>query len=80
MDNIKHNIKHNIKQWSKNKWFRRVAFVAIGALLGFAYYYFIGCSGNSCPITSNPYISISYGSVVGLVLSSGSSGKKSNEG
>ena len=60
-----------IKKWFKNKWIRRVSFVIIGGLLGFAYYYFIGCAGNSCPITSNPYISIGYGSIIGLVLSGG---------
>ena len=39
-----------IKKWIKNKWFRRSLFVLIGALGGFAYYYFIGCTGNACPI------------------------------
>jgi hypothetical protein len=61
-----------IKKWIKNKWFRRTLFVLIGALGGFAYYYFIGCTGKACPITSNPYISIGYGSFIGFVLSAGS--------
>lgn len=40
-----------------------------GALLGYAYYYFIGCNaGGSCPITSNPYISTLYGAFMGLIL------------
>ncbi|MGD2085811.1 MAG: DUF6132 family protein [Candidatus Aminicenantes bacterium] len=67
-----------IKKWIKNKWFRRSLFVLIGALAGFAYYYFIGCTGNACPITSNPYISIGYGSLIGLVLSTG--GKQKEKG
>jgi hypothetical protein len=58
-----------IKTLFKNKWFKRVTFVMLGALGGFAYYYFIGCSGNTCPISSNPMISTGYGSIVGLTLS-----------
>ncbi|NSW44982.1 MAG: hypothetical protein HPY79_04125 [Bacteroidales bacterium] len=42
--------------------------VIIGMVGGFAYYYFIGCNSGSCPITSNPYISILYGALLGGVL------------
>ena len=41
---------------------------ALGALLGFAYYFFIGCKSGTCAITSNPYISTAYGAVIGLVF------------
>ena len=40
----------------------------IGALGGYAYYHFVGCASGTCPITSNPYISTSYGAVFGLAL------------
>lgn len=44
----------------------------IGALLGgvggYAYYYFVGCTSGTCPITSNPYISIVWGAVMGYLL------------
>jgi len=49
--------------------------VVIGGVLGFSYYFFIGCRTGSCPLTGNPYISTLYGSVVGLILTVG--GKKS---
>jgi hypothetical protein len=53
----------------------------IGAVLGYAYYYFIGCSSGSCPITSNWHISTAYGAAVGLALSFPSKKKdKSNDG
>ena len=42
--------------------------IAIGGLAGFLYYYFVGCSSGTCPITSNPYISIGYGSLMGLLF------------
>ena len=42
-------------------------YVPAGAILGLAYYYFIGCK-NGCPIQSNPYLSTLYGAVLGLVL------------
>jgi hypothetical protein len=51
--------------------------VALGAVAGFAYYYFIGCNSGSCPISSNPYITVGYGALVGLILSIPS--KKKNE-
>jgi hypothetical protein len=43
--------------------------IIVGAIAGFLYYYFIGCSSGTCPITSNPYISIVYGAVLGYLFS-----------
>lgn len=41
---------------------------AVGAVAGFAYYYFIGCTSGSCPITGNPYLSILMGGLLGLFM------------
>ncbi len=46
----------------------KIAGSSLGALGGFLYYYFIGCSSGTCPITSNPYISIVYGAFMGYLL------------
>ncbi len=41
---------------------------ALGALAGFAYYYFIGCQGGACPLTGNPYLATAYGGLIGLLF------------
>lgn len=41
--------------------------VSVGAVLGYAYYYFIGCNTGSCPITSNPYTTTGYGAFLGII-------------
>lgn len=47
-----------------------IAGILLGAISGFLYWYFIGCNSGSCAITSNPYNSTIYGSVMGgLILS-----------
>ena len=46
---------------------KMLIYSGVGATLGFAYYYFIGCRTGSCPITSNPMISTLYGFLVGIV-------------
>lgn len=48
---------------------RLVIGVAVGAVAGFAYYRFVGCSSGTCPITSNPFISTLYGAVMGALAS-----------
>ena len=39
--------------------------IAIGALAGYAYYYYIGCASGTCSITSKPINSTLYGAVMG---------------
>jgi len=52
---------------------KTIGISALGAAGGFAYYYFVGCSSGTCPISSNPYVSTAYGALVGAVLSRGTS-------
>jgi len=47
---------------------KTIVAVSAGALLGFGYYYFVGCRTGSCPISGSPYISTLYGAVVGLIM------------
>ncbi len=43
--------------------------ILVGSLLGYSYYYFIGCNTGTCPITSTWYVSTLYGAFTGLVVS-----------
>ncbi len=45
-----------------------MAGIVLGAALGYAYYYFIGCSSGSCAITSKPLNSTLYGALMGFLL------------
>lgn len=68
-----------IKDFYTNKWIKTSSFLLLGAIAGYSYYYFIGCTGGGCPITSNPYISSGYGMMVGLLLSFDSKKKQVKE-
>lgn len=39
-----------------------------GGIGGYLYYYFIGCNSGSCPIQSNPLLSIIWGALLGYLL------------
>ena len=62
------NEKEGVKMKIKN-WIRPLLFTIGGALVGLGYYYAVGCSTGSCPITSNPIITMIYMGVMGLLLS-----------
>lgn len=42
--------------------------VLAGAILGYGYYYFVGCNSGTCLITSNPVYSTLYGTLIGAVF------------
>ncbi|MEE8437508.1 MAG: DUF6132 family protein [Candidatus Neomarinimicrobiota bacterium] len=41
--------------------------IAIGGVLGYAYYYFFGCTTGACTITSDPLNTVIYGGIMGLI-------------
>ncbi len=56
-----------IKQFI-NRNLLKIIGVTAGATAGFLYYQFVGCQSGTCPITSNPYISIAYGGLLGYLI------------
>jgi len=65
--------KMNTFQDIKNWFFRRnnlltISGIVAGAAGGFLYYYFIGCTTGTCPLTSNPWLTMIWGATVGYLL------------
>jgi len=54
------------KYVKENLW--TIVGVLVGALAGFLYWKFIGCSSGSCAITSKPLNSSLYGAMMGGLL------------
>lgn len=42
--------------------------VVVGAIAGYAYYYYVGCASGTCAITSKPLNSTLYGGLMGGLL------------
>jgi hypothetical protein len=42
--------------------------IAFGAVAGFLYWKFIGCSSGTCAITSKPFNSTLYGAMMGFLV------------
>lgn len=59
--------KMNLSLISKYK--LELAGVGIGGFAGFLYYYLVGCKNGTCLISSNPFVSIPYGSLLGYFVS-----------
>ena len=45
-----------------------VAGISLGAIAGYAYWFYIGCNSGTCLITSNPTNSTIYGMVMGFLI------------
>lgn len=60
-------MKNKILNTIKRNW-SYLAGMAIGALGGYLYWYFIGCSDGTCAITSSPVNSSIWGAVMGALL------------
>jgi drug/metabolite transporter (DMT)-like permease len=42
--------------------------LALGGVAGYLYYYFVGCASGTCAITSNPFMSIIWGALMGYLI------------
>lgn len=63
-------INESIRRWNMASFpWKMAAGIVLGGTGGFLYFYFIGCRTGTCPITSNPYVSVLYGAVLGALIS-----------
>lgn len=53
--------------------------IVIGIIAGYLYYLKVGCTSGSCPITSSPWMSMLWGSVIGYLLGDMFTKKKPKE-
>jgi hypothetical protein len=62
----KHSIINRLfKSW---RFWKPVLGTISGGMVGYLYYYFVGCKSGKCAITSNPYLITLWGALLGLVL------------
>jgi len=62
----KYNSEKNMKKIFLT--YRKYLAIPLGAVAGYAYYYFIGCQNGQCAIQSNPYFSALYGAILGGIF------------
>ena len=48
---------------------RSILFALLGGGVAFGVHRFVGCRSGACPIWANPYVSIFYGALLGVLLS-----------
>jgi hypothetical protein len=60
---------------SRRFWILMIS-ILIGGTGGFLYYHFVGCVSGRCAITSNPYMSIFMGGLLGYLISDSFFGKR----
>lgn len=59
------NLMNKLK--SKNS-IKNLIGLLLGAVGGYLYYHFIGCNSGGCAITSNPYMTVLWGAILGYLL------------
>ena len=55
---------------TENKILLKIIASLAGAGVGYLIYKWIGCRSGSCPITSNPWMSMIWGALMGFILAS----------
>ena len=50
------------------KYKKQLIGIVLGGVAGFLYYFFVGCANGTCIISSNPFVSVPYGALLGFLL------------
>ena len=64
-----------MKPFFRNQWLIFLG-IGMGLLIGYLYWYFVGCNSGTCAITSTPTNSTLYGGMMGGLLVSISKNEK----
>lgn len=56
-----------MKSFFRNQWLIFLG-IGMGLLIGYLYWYFVGCNSGTCAITANPINSTIYGGMMGGLL------------
>lgn len=46
---------------------QELAGAVAGAIMGWLYWYYVGCASGTCPISSSPVVSTLYGGLLGIL-------------
>lgn len=67
--NQNNDLNSKVKIWisSRNN-LKNLAGLLVGIIGGYLYYHLVGCNSGGCAITSNPYMSILWGGLMGYLL------------
>lgn len=65
LDNKSGSVSAFFRSW---RFWRPFLSVLIGALSGYLYYHFVGCTSGQCSITSDPAMSTLWGGLLGFFL------------
>jgi len=57
-----------IQIFKEHKMVVKIVGVVTGGLVGYLYYRLVGCRSGACPLTGNPYLSILWGAIMGLLI------------
>lgn len=57
-----------LKSIPRGQWIKQALGAFSGALAGYIYYIKVGCVSGTCPITSNPYLAIFWGILLGYLI------------
>lgn len=69
IDNTEKEKKIDLKEKVKKAFsFASLAGLLIGIIGGFAYYKFVGCTSGGCAITSNPWLTMLWGALMGYLI------------
>jgi len=68
MDNQSVDSKKKDKPFYKNQYFIPIIGTILGIIGGYIYYIKIGCVSGSCAITSNPWLTMLWGGLMGYLI------------